>query len=147
MFYGKQKTKNLYDTAEFSVGLYGATSTFISGTSDQVLNPFLANYIDSYNAFNLTSGEYTIPVSGRWFFNFNFTCNDNLVCYFSMRKNGSVISDYTAHKDVTSASYWTTAFLFTHVKCVIGDVIDIYITSNTGANYDCNGMFSGMLIV
>lgn len=146
MFYGVNKTEILISRYNFSALISGSASSFISGTSDQVLNPYNSTYIDTANSFDTTNGTYTIPKTGIWSMEFNLTFNENALCDFVMQRNGSAITDYAVAKSATNSSYWSNILLAVNRKLTKDDVIQIYCTYIDGTSYDIYGMFSGILV-
>ena len=85
---------------------------------------------DTYDAMNTTSGEYTIPVDGIYYFTFTIIIPVNSNTFGKIYKNGTAPTDQINGKGeyayYSSNIQWTEHSFFGVSQCVQGDIIRVY---------------------
>lgn len=114
--------------------------------------PTIINYnvkrLDTSNSMNISSGLFTAPVSGLYFFGFSSLAeinNTSLVQIF-FRKNSSALN-YTRSYDAENVGtpYGPTAVITTIEQMSANDTMEVYL--NSGSSHgNQNGQFYGYLI-
>jgi hypothetical protein len=79
------------------------------------------------NHFNTSTGQFTCPVTGRYFFSFNLLSDDTRQNYFyaHLRKNGSVVK-FTQEIKSNSTTSGATISTSMVVDCAANDVVDVF---------------------
>lgn len=139
MFLGKDITNALIKPPIFQAERsYVATATALTG------NGIITNYdvvrVDNYNAFS--SGVYTIPVDGLYYFMFFISENSASLGDIYMRRNGATIGFNLVTRHL---SKWNGASTCTTYPCVVGDQIDCYLNYTTSRTNTCRYQFGGFM--
>lgn len=99
--------------------------------------PFATKDYDTHNAYNITTGEYTVPVSGKYEVMTQYLIGSPLQITALTRiyKNGSI---YSAVVDAKTDTVFNQPGFGTRdvVQCVAGDVLKIGIYYNDGSGTD-----------
>ena len=117
---------------------FTALRNTIYSTANSVI-PYLTAQLNIGNAMNLTSGVFTAPVNGRYFF--SFTAQGNVANTILRLNSVAVASSYGA-----SASSNTPISATFNLK--VGDRVDTYLSQGSIGNYGSqpNTQFSGFLL-
>ncbi len=126
-----------------------APTSALSGTGDVVASWGAVDQ-DTHDAFNPTTGEYVVPVSGTYVVNASFdvsgTMNSagNMITY--LQKNGSAVAGFTLASVTGTTS--SVTILNTTVECVAGDILRILISANvdSGLSFGNGGVFNYLSI-
>ena len=101
---------------------YLTTSTEIKWNSVK-----LNNYT---NAYNLSTGKYTVPVAGVYFFGGSIASinTTTLKIYIELRKNNSSICEISSGQDILKVSHILSNQLI--VQCIVGDTLHMQLRNN-----------------
>ncbi len=141
------------------IGFYAyltSNSTPLSNAIETQLTSFTENFDDG-NAFNNSTGEYTIPSDGIYQFNVHsyWTSSSNVTdtpTMIRIKKNGSIIAQASRHVTLTTYSENTNAFIME--KLNTGDIITFHIfyvnstnpLSVSGGNASTRSFVSGFKV-
>ncbi len=129
-------------------------------TSTPTALPFATQIYDTSGSFVGSTGVYTVPVSG--FYQISATIRTvsvawtvNNAIYLNAYKNGSLDSLIGAAQGPSTATYQLLASGTSTVKCVAGDTLSVFVTSDisttlnaaAGANNVCITRVSGPAVV
>jgi len=106
---------------------------------------FNVEELDTHNAYDTSNGRFTVPVAGRYVFNFFAISNGATAFWVEFRKNGTRVYNATPLTD-NLGSYANIAGTIV-VELVVNDYIDINVMSGSayGGGNDHNG-FCGYMI-
>ena len=109
---------------------YSDTSGQAIGTSAAVFK-FGTKTFDSHNAYNTSTGLYTVPVSGKYRASAKWatTTIANDVAYVYIYLNGSLYSAFHVNQQGATAVYTPTT-ISDDISCNTGDTIAIYAASS-----------------
>ncbi|XP_072541551.1 complement C1q tumor necrosis factor-related protein 3-like [Salminus brasiliensis] len=92
----------------FSASLFGEGGQTIGGYNSEVTLKFQKVFVNSGNAYNPSTGIFTAPVKGVYYFGFSAFANAKNSMGVHLRKNGQqIVSTYdynSNHKDVNGAN-------------------------------------------
>jgi len=120
---------------------------YYNGNAITINNTYL-NYnvkvIDNYNAMDTSTGAYTIPKDGIYYFVFTITITSNSSSFGKIFKNDIQINGRDEFS--VNGTNWTEAFFFGYSQCSQGDIIEAFATTGklqtgTSINY-----FTGYMI-
>ncbi|KAI4895417.1 hypothetical protein NFI96_013583 [Prochilodus magdalenae] len=129
----------------FSASLFGEGGQTVGGHSTEVTLVFRKVFLNTGNAYNTSTGIFTAPVKGVYYFGFSAFANGQNGMGVHLRKNGQqVVATYdynTNHKDVNGAN---RAIL----QLEKGDQVYIGLWSglNIFDSYNSVSTFSGFLL-
>ena len=114
-----------------------------TSNSNQTINGTPSTYVyedldyDTHNAYNTSTGEYTVPISGKYMISAHtwMSINANTVGELRIRKNGSAIKHV---RNVQAVSGGISVEITDFADFSKGDVIDITAYTNSGSSSSSN---------
>lgn len=140
---GNLKTNKFSNPYKF---LGKRTAAYNTVATAFTLYPYDAEDFDTNNNFSIATGQYTVPVTGFYFFHWRIgsASGSNLRCLMSLFKNTAEVSRGEDVTTVTPSSIGAGM-----IQCTAGDVIDVryYITGAVAVEIGAGlQLFGGFMI-
>lgn len=119
-----EKRLGYVDIKTKSVSFYVQKNTYIYGREQRI--PFEVVRLNIGNAFDLTSGVFTAPVSGTYFFSFSAIKLQKKDLYVHLRVNGVQVSVAYATSAFTEYEYIPTG-VQSILKLEAGSRVDVWL--------------------
>lgn len=123
-----------------------------NNAASAIVGPTTATYnverFDINNSMNISTGKFTAPIEGLYFFSFHSLAeiNNTSLIQVLFRKNGSALN-YTRSYDEENVgvAYGPTSNISTIEKMSVNDTMEVYFVSGS-SHGNMNGQFFGYLI-
>lgn len=130
---------NSTDTRIVACEIQGSTIS-IPNSTDTLVTTYSTRLIDTHSAFNLTTGLYTVPVSG--FYNvagiLSYNTNTSGIRATAIRKNGTIEVQGTTTNGTVSGSNTVTSVCAV-ISCNAGDTIGLNAYQTSGGSLALTG--------
>lgn len=130
---------------------YTAPSQNITGSLAVV--KYLTKSYDTHNAYNTSTGVYTVPVAGlyRVQSSIGSTANvagtANQAVYMQVFKNGSADSEVARAQWGSTANFYLAPNGVVTINCVAGDTLEVRATQNTGNTWTTSADFTNAIAI
>jgi hypothetical protein len=114
------------------VGIDMASSINTGSSATYVTVVHSITQINTGGHYNTSTGEFTCPVAGRYFFEAHFLSRATAAHNVELQKNGAV---WTKTRDILTSGNEASIGCSTVVDCAAGDVLRVQVSNDSGGDF------------
>lgn len=114
------------------VGIDTASTTNTGSESTFVTIVHYTIKINTGNHYNTSTGEFTCPIAGRYFFETHLLSRGAVAHNVELQKNGTI---WTRTRDILTGSNEASIGCSTVVDCAVNDVLRVRVSCGSGGDF------------